>query len=276
MKVDFIIIGAMKAGTTSLYELLKEHPQISFSKIKETHFFSQTSNWQKNIASYHKLFSEKEGGKLLGEASTSYAFRPHYKNVAEKIYNYNPDMKIIYIVRNPIDRSISHYMHSFSKGYTKLTIDEEIKSREHIIQVSRYFYQIEPYLKLFGKEQILFIDFEDFIKSKKEVLDKLAYFLNIDKKPFSTTHKLHANPTLGVIKLSPKFGRFINWFEPVIKLFPEHFRFLVKKMVVSKKRVFQEKPKMNVNTKQAIIEAIKPEIPELEKLMGKDLSKWIR
>lgn len=273
MKVDFIVIGAMKAGTTSLYETLKDHPEISFSKVKETHFFSKSTDWKKELPKYHELF-EKGEGMIYGEASTSYAFRPQHQNVAEKIYAYNPNMKLIYIVRNPINRSISHYMHSFAKGYTKLSIDEEVKNNAQIIQVSRYYYQIKPYLELFGREQIYFIDFKDFIKDRQSVLKDLADFLGIDPDPLLQIQEQHANPTIGVVKLHPRFGKFIQWMDPFLKLWPERFRLFVKKLIVNKNRVFQEKPKMKEHTKQKIIESIEPEIPKLEKLLDKDLSSW--
>lgn len=115
MKVDFIILGAMKAGTSTLYEILKNHPEISFCKEKEPHFFSITTDWRNETEKYHKLFN-KEKGKIYGEASTSYSLYPECNlNIWHDIYAYNKKMKFIYIVHNPIDRVVSHYMQYYLK-----------------------------------------------------------------------------------------------------------------------------------------------------------------
>ena len=263
----------MKAGTTSLYEVLKTHPNISFSKIKETHFFSKTEDWRTDLPKYHKLF--KEDGKLHGEASPSYSAMPEFKNPAEKIHAYNPEMKIIYMLRNPIDRSISHYMHRFERGYTELSIDEAIEKTPHIIKSSCYYFQIKPYLDLFGRDQILFIDFDDYIKDRNRVLEKLAGFLSIDSYPFVEMKEVHANRTLGGYKLHPRYDKLLHRVGPLVERWPGGLKLFIKRLLSNKKRVFQEKPQISGMTKRKILDAVKPEIPELETLLGKDLSKWI-
>ncbi|MDX8338069.1 sulfotransferase domain-containing protein [Draconibacterium sp. IB214405] len=274
MKVDFIIIGAMKAGTTSLYEVLKAHPDISFSKIKEAHFFSTTKNWEKDLPKYHKLFKEEEG-KLYGEASPSYSAMPEFQNSAKIIHAYNPEMKIIYMVRNPIDRSISHYMHIFERGYTNLPIDEAFEKNPQIVKSSCYFYQVKPYLELFGKEQIFFIDFEDYIKDRKRVLKELSGFLEIDPEPLVNLKEIHANRTVGGYKLHPRYDKLLHRVGPLVELWPSGLKLFIKRLLSNKKRVFKEKPRIKEQTKQKILDAVKPEIPGLEKLLGKDLSNWI-
>ena len=123
MKVDFFIVGAPKAGTTSLYHYLNEHPEISMSSQKEPDYFSDADiqnegmyygkNRIDTIKKYHSLFDDNSESKLKGEASVSYLF---YKNVPQKIKAYNPDSKIIIMLRNPIERAFSHYLMDYRLG----------------------------------------------------------------------------------------------------------------------------------------------------------------
>ena len=114
MKVDFFIVGAPKAGTTSLYHYLNQHPAIEMSRIKEPNFFSSKSLKESgtyyrsiivdNQEDYHSLFNLGNEGVLFGDASVSYLF---YNDVANKIKNYNHLAKIIIVLRNPIERAFS-------------------------------------------------------------------------------------------------------------------------------------------------------------------------
>ncbi|NEO53881.1 MAG: sulfotransferase [Okeania sp. SIO3B5] len=131
---NFLMIGAPKAGTTSLYEYLKQHPQVYLSEIKEPHFFSFEGRTQgfndpsranfirkkvTKIEDYKKLFEEVKDEVAIGEASTSYIYIPE---AVERIKKYVPDVKIIAILRNPADRAFSHYLQHRKNG-TEVFLD---------------------------------------------------------------------------------------------------------------------------------------------------------
>ena len=178
-KVDFMLIGAMKCGTSTLAQILKSHPDIGFCKIKEPHFFSKTENWRDNIDKYHDLFNFKEG-KIFGEASTTYTQYPTFNlEIWNDIFNYNPQMKFIYLVRNPVDRAISHYMHIYERGYTNNSIEETLRNL-HILKPGLYFTQIKPFIDEFGNERVLIIDFDDLINDREALLKKISNFLEIE------------------------------------------------------------------------------------------------
>ena len=132
LKVDFFIVGAPKAGTTSLYYYLNEHPEIVMSTQKETDFFSDESlqkqrlyygkNRIETIEKYHALFRQKQD-KIYGEASVSYLF---YEDVPKKIKTYNPKAKIIIMLRNPTDRAFSHYLMDYRLGLLSTSLDRII------------------------------------------------------------------------------------------------------------------------------------------------------
>ena len=178
-KLNFVIIGAQKCATTNLASILSFHPDINFSVPKEVHYFSFFLDWKSKIDEYYKNF-KKEGEKLLkGEASTSYSMIPEYNHVAKNLYEYNSDLKIIYLIRNPIDRIISNYMHNFTRGRTKLPIDVEIFKKDYYINRSKYGMQIFDYLKYFDRKQIKIITFENYVKDIYSHINEITDFLEL-------------------------------------------------------------------------------------------------
>lgn len=272
-KVNFMILGAMKCGTTTLSSILKNHPEIAFCKTNEPNFFCSTKNWKTNLKDYHTLFNFEEG-KIQGEASTNYTKYPHLnKNIWRDLYEYNCDLKFIYIVRNPVDRSISHYMHRYERAYTNSTITGDILT-SNIINVGRYYTQIKPFIDTFGLTNILIIDFDELINGRTKVLKEISSFLNINFNKFENFEKVHENISIGGNK-SPiykdkyiKYFRFLNVLTETIK------KIMFKLFLDNSKRAFMSKPEISQEYKEAIINLNMLDIIELEKITNKDFSKW--
>ncbi|MCW5906546.1 MAG: sulfotransferase [Chitinophagales bacterium] len=275
MKVDFMIIGAQKCATTTLTQILKSHPSVSFCKEDEPHFFSKNSNWKEHLAEYNKLF-ETKNNVLYGEGSTSYTF---YKNddfkVWEHLHEYNPDLKFIYLVRNPIDRIISAYMHAFSRGYTSKDIETEVLQNQFYINVSKYFFQISPFIELFGRDKVLLIDFDDFNKNRAAQLEHVAAFLGIDKSLFKNFENVKANESIGGSKVHHKWDNYFRMIKSAGKLFPHPLRQLVFD-VFFRSRQFDEKPILSEKAKQKIIQDLLPDIRNLELLMNRSYEHWMK
>ena len=167
MKVDFFIVGAPKAGTTSLYYYLNEHPEIEMSTQKETDFFSDSAiqkqglyygeNRINTLEKYHNLFPTTQE-KKYGEASVSYLF---YEDVPEKIKAYNSKGKIIIMLRNLVDRAFSHYLMDYRLGLISSTLEEVIECKSYnkksklfyqqYIELGLYFKQVKRYLEIYDK-----------------------------------------------------------------------------------------------------------------------------
>jgi hypothetical protein len=137
MRIDFVIIGAQKCGTTSLAEQLAQHPQICFSRNKEPGYFHQTEEWQAGLAKYHALFTPRNG-QLCGEASTFYTFFPEWRATHKRLYAYNPNLKLIYIMRKPVERVISHYAHDLVRHSVQEPPELAVFKNPAYINRSRY------------------------------------------------------------------------------------------------------------------------------------------
>ena len=288
MKVDFFIVGAPKAGTTSLYHYLSEHPQVEMSSQKEPDYFSdkaiheQGMYYAKNrvntLDKYESLFVQKES-VVYGEASVSYLF---YENVAEDIKKYNPNAKIIIMLRNPIERAFSHYLMDYRLGLISDSFENVLAKKskhknahlfyQQYIEVSKYSKQIQRYLDFFEKDSILFIDYEDLKINVSKTVDQVYNFLHISTEfaaDINTKHNTFTMPKNKVIRLiySFVFLRKILTF-----LFPTY---LVKNIRVL---LFKsdKKPELLKETRSLLKRIFNDDIKNLEEVLSKDYSKWIK
>ena len=290
MKVDFFIVGAPKAGTTSLYHYLNEHPKIIMSKEKEPDYFSHEALKNQNIyyynmqidteEKYHSLFNVERDDSILGEASVSYLF---YEDVPAKIKQYNKHAKIIIVLRNPIERAYSHYLMDFRLGLVQNTFEEIIYRGSSVskdfelhyqqyIEVSQYFSQIERYLKIFGKENIHIIDYEDLQKDQEAVLKNIFLFLEVE-----TDYQANIKKEYNTFSMS-KYS-IINWFYSFF-LFRRIVKFILpKKMLKIITTLFfqkNKKPILSFDTRFYLQNLFKKDIQQLGVILNKDFSKWIK
>lgn len=176
----FIVIGAMKAGTTSLYHYLRGHDEIFMSRIKELDFFVTESNWSRGMSWYRHQFSGAGNALARGEASTLYTKFPEYQGVPERIAGVLPDVQLIYVVRDPIVRLRSHYQHRVMTGAE--TAPPEVALLENPIYVtcSQYAMQLDRYLDHFPREQILVVRSESLRNERQATVREVYEFLGVD------------------------------------------------------------------------------------------------
>lgn len=197
---NFLILGAQKAGTTSLLEYMCEHPSLERARAKEIHFFDE--NYDKGIKWYKSFFKLKLNKRLTGEASPYYLFHPA---VAQRIKHHYDGLKLIILLREPVERAISHYFHSVKNGFENLPILEALQQEEKrlssdfqkiknehyslgwqykeqsYIQRGLYLQQIERYENFFPKESILLINSSEFFENPASVMQKVFVFMGVDK-----------------------------------------------------------------------------------------------
>lgn len=175
-----IIIGAMKSGTTSLFDILGQHPQICAAKKKEPNFFVTDSD-SKKVDGYLGLWSwDKAGYKYALESSVAYTKFPFVKGVPERMARTKlGEYRFIYLMRDPFARIESQVRHGLFAGWGK-SLDEGIGN--DLVDFSRYAMQMDEYLKFFPKENICPVVLEAFKSSPHEVLERICDFLEIDRR----------------------------------------------------------------------------------------------
>lgn len=175
--VNFIGIGAQKAGTSWVYACLYEHPEIH-APIKELHFFSR-DRFEKGKEWYESHFSNAKEGQQVGEFSTSYLYSPETPARIAKLY---PDVKLIAILRNPRDRAYSQYRNAIKAG----EIDESVSYEEYaaeeqsVIAQGCYAAQIRRYYEHFPKEQVLILIYEDIAQNPAAFMRQIYEFIGVD------------------------------------------------------------------------------------------------
>lgn len=186
-KPDFIIIGAIKAGTTSIYRYLNTHPEIVMSSRKEVNYFLGTNFNDKNLSWYASHFPKDPAGKKCGEASPNYTNHPKYKAVPARIKDVVPNAKLIYLLRDPIDRIISKYKHNYARDDIKnrheRSMEEVLLSNsEEYIAASKYWTQLSHYLDHFSLDDITIIQSEHLWSNTEEVLQQIFEELGVDSE----------------------------------------------------------------------------------------------
>ncbi|NWG93006.1 MAG: sulfotransferase [Parvularculaceae bacterium] len=174
---DFVVIGAMKCGTSTLHAQLAAQPQFYMSEPKEPNYFSNDEIYAKGEAWYRGLFKDAPAGAIKGESSTHYTKLPTYPKTVERLAALIPDAKYIYVMRDPVERLISHYIHEWSQGVIACPIDEAIDKHPELVAYSRYAYQLEPWIGRFGRDRILTVAFEDMTANPDAELKRIAAFL---------------------------------------------------------------------------------------------------
>jgi hypothetical protein len=177
---DFLIIGAMKAGTTSLYHYLRPHPEVFMPKIKELDFFAEQGNWKRGFGWYARQFQDAGlEARAVGEASTVYTKYPHYPGVAERIAANLPDVRLIYVVRNPIERIRSHYQHRVAVGAEKDPLGKAVLNNPIYLDYSRYALQLEQYRPHIPPDRLLVITSESLRDDRLATIRGIYSFLGV-------------------------------------------------------------------------------------------------
>jgi hypothetical protein len=273
-RVGFMIIGAQKSGTTSLAWQLSKHPEVCFCRIKEPAYFNRTENWRGGLDEYHALYSPRPG-QLLGEASTMYTFLPEWKDTHRRLHDYNPQLKLIYIMRDPVERIVSHYSFRHVRARVRVSPADAIATDPTYIDRSRYAMQLRPYLDLFGRAQILPLVFEEYIKQPTAALEHVARFLGIDATVVSTLDTSARGKTAGEPVLADNARRMRRTALGRIAA-----RYLPSSVKSRLRSAFSRRIESNIEfpdpLRASLWRELEPEVQELERIVGRPLDVWRR
>ena len=264
-----MIVGAMKAGSTTLMNYLRSHPEVGIP-YKEVNYFSNDSRYSKGIKWYSKWFENYSSKKMIGEKTPGYSSNP---KAVKRIYDLNPDMKLIWILRNPVKRTYSDYWHCVRYGRELLSIQDCWREQEKLgraynkgyFKSSLYADQIERFLEHFSLNQMHFIVFEEFIKDPQKGLDDLSRFLEITPTKY-TQDRLVSNK--GYVPYSIKLAYYTN------KLLGRGFLF--KCIHFFNKKMGSNYIPIDEKLSDQLYARFEPENKKLEVLLDRDLSCWNR
>lgn len=269
-KVGVFLVGSRKCGTTSLANLLASHKDISLSKDKEPNYFNNTIS--KDLESYHTLFDWSK--KIQIEASTSYTSDlKKSRSINEEIKKYNPSAKIIYIVRNPLERIKSHYRMSYERGDLHAPLDDALLSHQLLIDCSKYYSHIKNYITSWGRDNILIINNEELNSSLTE--KSLIKFLNLDV-PFSKNIGMD-NTASTDLRMPKSIDRFLN---SKITYFAKSL--LPKSVIAKLKSLYYYRRNKNMtmdlnsNSRKLIKKELLTDLERLETIVDFNITHWIQ
>lgn len=277
---NLFIVGAMKSGSTTLHDYLAEHPEIFMSPEKEPGFFVPELWKTKKTTEYNQLFATSSYEKYRGESSTHYTKLPTYSGVAERIYQYNPDARILYIVRHPVKRTISHYLHNRRDLYLyaeNRPILKAIEQDESYTAYSNYAMQIKPYYEKFGEKNIQVILFEEMIASPETVLKELFKWLGVKLILPSEYNKISnvapiVAPTVRGFGLLNKL-RYSSLWSQLSPIFPKKIKYIGNAMAAKKEDAavyFNQVDEVHRRLRTMYLENVR----DLEVLTGKSFVAW--
>lgn len=278
MLPNLIIIGAQKCGTTSLHDYLGRHPEISMSAEKELNFFVEERNWHRGVAWYERRFTGR--GEVVGETSPSYTNHPIFRGAAARMHSVVPDAKLIYLIRHPVDRMVSQYVHFFSDRLESRGIDDALSGFEddnRFTNRSRYAMQLEQYLEYYDRDRILVVTSERLRRRRDETLAAIFRFLEVDDRFTSrafrrerhvSRHKRRKNRVgVALKKLSET---------RTARLFPSEFRRVVGRIAYVPFSRPIERSAPSEALLQRLDEHLADDIARLRRLTGESFPEWER
>ncbi|MCG8401935.1 MAG: sulfotransferase domain-containing protein [Firmicutes bacterium] len=193
---NFLVIGAAKSATTSLCHILGQHPEIFMSTPKETNFFAHDNEYAKGIDYYNHYFENVQGEIAIGEGSPTYTYCNIYPNAAARIAEHLPHTKLIYIVRNPLDRARSHWLQVVSNGhFTPRSLADGFRASPRCIDASLYWSQLSAFREYFSDDRFLILFFEDFATNPTGILRRCLTFLGVNDNHDMSSYLERRNTT---------------------------------------------------------------------------------
>jgi hypothetical protein len=215
---NLFCIGAMKSGTTYFTKLLGSHPEIFVCSPREPCFFVDPhelrrvwrQRWRSGLCrsedAYLQLFADAGEARFLCDASTPYSNWPTISNVAARMHQFAPDARILYVMRDPIERTISHYWHMVRWQYEYRSPLDAIRRDPYYTTVSHYAKQLAPYLELFGSQRVYALTYEQLVTSPVKTLQSVYAWLGIDSAFIPPNADKPENATPEVVEQARAFG----------------------------------------------------------------------
>lgn len=274
----FLLIGDAKAGTTSLYSYLRQHPDIYMPNLKEPGYLAYDEDNPyhvrakafpvKTFSDYVRLFESCGEASAIGEASTNYLRTP---GTADRIRTVLPDVRLVASLRNPADRLYSSYLMACRHGRVRRPFDEEVFGRSSaIIKANFYWPDLKPYFDLFPSHQIRIVLFDDIRRDALSVIKDLYAFIGVDDSfvPDLDVRNAGGVPRNRLCYVAFHRGRRLM---QQLEARPKALRLLSREI----ERRLLRKTTIDPQIRRKILEASRDDILKTQELIGRDLSSWL-
>jgi hypothetical protein len=269
---NLVVIGAQKCGTSGLHYHLGLHPEISMSKPKELNFFIEERNWPRGPAWYKRHFDAD--ARVRGESSPNYTAYPHHMGVPERMHSMIPDAKLIYVVRDPLLRIASHWVHNYAKRREKGDLAATLRhpNTSYLIR-SQYAMQLQQFLRFYDKEQILVCQQSDFRRERADSLRRIFEFLEVDpgfthpsfeRERHATARKTRATRLAARLERMSKSRRG--------RLLPPKIWFALDERLPLRRPI--ERPDVRAALDDESLKVLREDAERLRELVGRDFAGW--
>jgi hypothetical protein len=272
MLPNFLVIGAMKGGTSSLYRYLREHPQVFMPSVKEPLFFS--SNWNRGLEWYERLFDKAGQAIAIGEASTEYTSYPHQSEVPMRIAKTLPEVRFVYILRHPVERMMSEYHYNLVRGLERdPSADRALLGDSTYCNVSCYAMQIEQYLEYFSRDQLLLVKSEDLKSERVQTLRRVYEFLGVDSswQPANLSEEYQTSSKKRPRRAVDHALRMIPGYRRVASVAPMSLKRVKYRMTTRKA---PPKPALSDGARRELEDRLRVDVRRLRQYMGDDFDAW--
>ena len=274
---NLIVVGGLKCGTTSLHHYLSLHPQIAMSRPKELNFFVSELNWELGPQWYASHFDRRAA--VRGETSPHYTNMPRFQGVAARMREaLGAQTRLVYMVRDPYERLLSHFLHNEGGGYETRPMDAALTPQSSYVARSLYAMQLEPYLEAFAREQILVVDNSELALEREATLSRVFEFCGVDagftSQQFEReweTGSARAKQGSGGFRLMDRAVRLpgLRALDRNFDRLPESLRWMVERVVHDPGSGQAPKPELPSEVRERLEPLFAADLAKLEQLAGR-------
>lgn len=265
----FFIIGAMKAGTTSLFKYLAGHPDLCPSSRKEPRVFRNPGNPEQQRAEFLELFRERREERWCFEASTAYTKYPLFHGVPQRLCAVVPDARFVYLVRNPVERVWSQYVHNLAHGRESRSFVRALAERPDYLNTSRYYLQLTQYLDVVPRDRVLVRVFEEMVQDPAATVRAICEFLGVDATYYPTVGDVAYNAS-GDKRRAPRTLKMARTFGA-----DEILPWRVRRWLRNRAEALPAKKEgLAPAVRDSLVESLRPDAEAFFDLLGRRIPAW--